>query len=889
MVDRTLSHYEILAELGAGGMGKVYGARDTKLGREVAIKVLPEAFSADEERLARFEREARVLASLNHPNIATIYGLEESNGVRFLVLELVPGETLAEKIRRSPLPLEEALGWLRQIAAALEAAHDTGVIHRDLKPANIKVTPDGRVKVLDFGLAKTFGSPFVSDRQSESPTVTREGTETGVILGTAAYMSPEQARGKPLDKRTDIWAFGCVFYEVLTGQAAFPGETVSDTIARILEREPDWSVLPKTTPSRIRLLIRRCLKKDPEARIHDIADARLELEETVSEPLEEVHPTPRKSAPAWIVAGVTAGLAIFALWAPWRTGSREQRQVMRSSLNLPAAQNPGQLDDAPVLAVSPDGSRLVYTSSEGGRRQLYSRDLGRDETTPIPGTERGSSPFFSPDGKWIGFVAGGKLKKVQLGLDGAGATVICCDAQDVPTRGADWGPDGKIVFSIRTALMRVQASGGAPEALTSVNPDEGERFHYWPDVLPSGRAVIFAVVTGANYDDSRIVVQSFDTGERRFLLQASYARYVPTGHLVYAQGSTLYAVPFDPDRLELKGTGIPIQRGLEANPLGPGSAHFTSSDTGTLVYLGRSPINRRLVLVDLEGRVETLAAPPRTYHVPRFSPDGRRVAVSAGGIHAYELAEKRLSLVVPSPFEGPSGVVLRPGGYLAWSPDGKSLAVNATAPKETMSLFSIAADGSGAAERLTESPYGFEFPDAWSPDGKRLLFTDGEGNGWGIFELTLADRSSRTVLDPAGSQVQPALSADGLWLAYSSDESGRSEIYITPYLGAAGRQQASTDGGAAPVWSPDGRTLYYWNENRMMAAPIRGSSELNVGTPRVLFEGRYYLGYPKNPRTYDLAPDGQRFVMILPERASTPTEFQIVLNWFEELQRLVPP
>ena len=864
-------------------MGEVYRARDTKLGRDVAIKVLPEEFSQHKERLAKFEREARLLASVNHPNIATLHGLEDADGIRFLVMELVEGETLAERIAQGPIPIDEALPLFLQIAEGLEAAHEKSVIHRDLKPANIKIGPDGSPKILDFGLAK---GEFVQDVKSESPTVTRQETETGVILGTPAYMSPEQARGKTLDKRTDIWSFGCCLYEAVTGKTAFLGETVSDTIAKILEGEPDWGALPEHVPLLARSLLRRCLQKDPRRRLHDIADARIELDEAQSVPAAgETTASPRTVLP-WVLVALMAVLAGLASWASWRTGPAENQTLFRTSINLSAETRRTFFPPA----LSPDGLQLVhYGANIGGQGvQLYLRELDRNESTPIPGTEGGNGPFFSPDGQWVGFVAGGKLKKVRL--NGAGAAVLC----DAPNyRGADWSVDGTIVFAnYSTGIMRVPASGGTPEVLASINPDQGERLHYWPDALPNGKGVIFSAVTGSNHDDSSIVVQSLETGERRFLLNASYARYAPTGHLIYAREDTLYAIPFDLDRMEVRGTGIPVQTGVVVLSTGTGSAHFTFSDTGTLVYRARPPGIARLVLVDLQGTAAPLAAPLMPYSRARFSPDGRRLAVSVGRtatpheIYVYELEQERLSLVASS-FDGPSGEGFSFFSGIAWSPDGQSLAVNATAPGQDLNLFSLAVDGSGPAERLTEGA-GHQYPDALSADGERLLYTDTQHQDWGIFELTLADRTSRTVLDPKGKQTQPVLSPDGLWMAYTSNESGRNQVYITPYERPGGRQQVSTDGGTGPVWSPDQAKLYYMNRNEMLRVEV-SRPELSVGPPQLLFEGGYWRGGADtdNPRAYDLAPDGKRFVFIQFESEWRP-EFQVVQNWFQELKRLAP-
>ena len=492
-----LGTYEILSPIGAGGMGEVYCARDTKLGREVAVKVLPEAFSQNKERLARFEREARLLASLNHPGIATLHELEECNGVHYLVMELVEGETLGEQIAQGPIPVEEALPLFKQIAGALGAAHAKGIVHRDLKPANIKVTPEGNAKVLDFGLAKAFGGEFSAGEQSKSPTITREGTETGVILGTAAYMSPEQARGKPLDKRTDIWSFGCVLYEALTGKVAFLGETVPDTIARILEREPDWQSLPENTPAILRSLMRHCLKKDPNQRVHDVSDARILIEEALTEPSESLQTVgvagggrERRARAFIIMALVTIVAVAIALWSFMRSTPPAPLFPTRLVVDLLPNQRLLETVGSLAIALSPDGTRLLYVAESGGRSQLYLRSIDQFEARPIAGTEGAHSPFFSADGQWVGFYANGRLQKVSVT---GGAALAICDTLPV-SHGASWGPDGTIIFAVGEPprLMRVSAAGGTPQALPA--PELG-RPARWPQVLPDGSGVLSTLVT----------------------------------------------------------------------------------------------------------------------------------------------------------------------------------------------------------------------------------------------------------------------------------------------------------------------------------------------------------------------------------------------------------
>src|SRR6266581_8053661 len=719
-----LGPYEILAPVGAGGMGEVYRARDTKLARDVALKVLPEAFAKDCERMARFQREAQMLASLNHPNIASIYGLEESGGVRALVMELVEGPTLAERIatrnrrdsggaglapparaqQAAPLPLDEVLSIAKQIAEALEAAHDRGIIHRDLKPANIKVTEGGKVKVLDFGLAKAFNpqDSAVNLNQTNSPTLGIAATQAGVFVGTAAYMSPEQARGKPLDKRTDIWSFGCVLYETLTGRQAFAAETVSDTIAAILGRDPDWQALPAETPANIRVLLRRCLQKDVTHRFRDIGDARIEIEEAldpsraipvIGAVLAEPRAARRRRAITWSLTVLAAASIGVALWSLLRAPALPTRPIVRLSVALPPSDRLA-LGLTPVVALSPDGSRLAYVANHSGAQQLYVRPIDHLEATAIPGTESAESPFFSPDGQWLGFFAEGKLKKVSLS---GGAALDLCSA--AANRGASWGPDDNIILTPSfgvSGLFRVSAAGGTPKPLTILDHKKGEFSHRWPEILPGAKAVLFTNGGGASFDDARIAVQSLETGERRTLLEGgTYARYVPSGHLVYAHAGGLLAVPFDLKRLEVTGTPVSILEGVSMSSLN-GVAQFSFSGDGSLAYVsgGLSVGERTLLWVDRKGAAQPIPAPPRGYISPRLSPDGQRLAVgisgSSWGVWLYDLARGTLTrlaetLLIPFP---------------TWTPDGKRLTANLVR-QAPLNFSWMPADGGGSAERLT--------------------------------------------------------------------------------------------------------------------------------------------------------------------------------------------
>jgi serine/threonine protein kinase/Tol biopolymer transport system component len=887
---RRLGPYEILSAIGAGGMGEVYQAHDTKLGRDVAIKVLPEAFAHDAERLARFQREAKMLAALNHPNIATIHGLEQSGGTSYLVMELVSGETLADRIKRdAKIPVEEALTIAKQIAEALEAAHEKGIIHRDLKPANVKVTPEGKVKVLDFGLAKAFAGDAASDDLSNSPTLSAAATMQGVILGTAAYMSPEQARGKACDKRTDIWAFGCVLYELLTGKQAFHGETTTEILAAVLRGEPDWGALPEPTPSTIRALLRRCLQKDVNKRARDAGDARIEIEEALAAPvtaeLSTAAPTKgiRNLGRRALILGLGALLlaAAVASLATWNLKPSPSQPVTRTVIDLPPGQQLAGLDSGPALALSPDATHLAYVARQGGTQQLYLRAMDSSEAKPIPGTEGAVSPFFSPDGQWLGFFAGGKLMKVSVS---GGAAVTLGDA--LQPRGASWGSQGMIAFAPQniSTLQQVPDAGGPPQPLTRFEKEEFSQ--RWPEFLPGGKAVLFtAGPTAITFANSHVAVQSVGTGQRRNLVQGGMSpRYALTGHLVYAQGASLMAVPFDPQRLAFTGAAVPVVEGVQQSPVS-GAAQYSFSSTGSLVYVsgGAQSAQSKLVWVNRNGAEQPVAAPAHTYLGPHLSPDGRRVAVTTTEQESqtwlYDLSRDTLTRFT---FEGNYNLIP------VWTPDGKRIAFE-SAKEGPPNLFWQLADGSGGLERLTTSEY-VNAPFSWSPDGQLLAFIEvNPTTGFDIWVLRLSDRKAQPFLRTRFNETAPRFSPDGRWLAYVSDESGRFEIYVQPYPGPGGKWQISTEGAMDPVWNPNGRELFYRSGNKMMAVDIATQPSFVAGKPRMLFEGPYVL--PSVPiSNYDVSPDGQRFLMLKPSEAgeAAPTQINVVLNWFEELKRRVP-
>jgi serine/threonine-protein kinase len=915
---RRVGPYEVVAALGAGAMGEVYRARDTKLNRTVALKVLPARFALDPDRLARFTREAQLLAALNHPNIAAIYGLEESHAstgsghaaVQALVLELIEGPTLEERI--GSLSVAEALTIARQIADALDAAHEKGIIHRNLKPANIKITRDGVVKVLDFGLAKVWDGAPQADI-SASPTLTARDLGSRTVLGTPAYMSPEQARGQSLDRRTDIWSFGCVLYEMLTGRVPFAGDTVSDTIAAILERSPDLTMVPAAAPPSIRRLLRRCFEKDRTRRLADIADARLDIDDALSGSETDapvaLSASRTRERLAWaslmLIVGLTAGA--IAAWAT-RPAPIPQ-ETTRTILSVaptgdvsgagPLEQRVGSARPTrTAVAISPDGKTLVFGEIWGGVQQLYTRAMDQLSAIPMPGTSGAYSPFFSPDGQWVGFAADGELKKVPLK---GGPAVTLCKAAAL--FGASWGDDGTIVFATARngGLWRVSATGGTPEALTTLQP--GEYSHRLPHMLPGSRAVVFTISKGANlWDDTQVVVRSLETGKQTGLVTGgSDGRYVSTGHLIYLRLGTLMAVPFDPVRLAVSGgaTGVidDVMQGANRNLSDMDNTlagQFTVSDTGALVYLTGGAVaaaDRSLTWVDRDGTSQALSAPPRSYFVPRLSPDGQRVAVSTRDnrqVWSFDIVRSALS---PVTVDGQSN-------YGIFSPDGKRVVFRSGVAGGEDNLYWRAADGSGTVERLTTNARS-QTPASWLSDGSTLAFVE-EGDSTGFFQfdiwvLSMNDRKTRALIQTAANEMTPEFSPDGRWLAYVSNESGRHEVYVQPYPGPGERHLISTSGGEQPAWSGDGRELFYVQgggfdsgagATTLMSVSVATTPTFNAGTPRAVFESvalRTAWG-----RSYDVAADGRRF-LITPTREATsnlaPAQMIFVQHWFEELKQ----
>ena len=896
--------YRVDRLIGTGGMGEVYRAQDTKLGRDVAIKILPSAFTADPERLARFEREARVLAAMNHPNIAAIYGFEESAGVRALVLELVEGRTLADRIAQGPLALEEVLPVARQIAEALETTHEHGIIHRDLKPANIKITPNGTVKVLDFGLAKALAPDAASATAgdlSHSATITA-GTREGMILGTAAYMSPEQARGQAVDKRTDIWAFGCVLYEMLTSRPAFPGETISDTIAAILEREPDWPALPAWTPPKVRDLVRRCVRKDPKQRLHDIADARIELDEALTTAPAQIAPDAsatilppvspwRRIAVFTVVALVAGSVASLAVWLATRSILQPPR-VLRFTINPASDATLTIMNADRGLAITPDGSRVVYTGANGSA--LFVRALDQLDATRLTGLGAPHGPFLSPNGQWIGFGDGlDALKKVPV----SGGAAVLLGHYDGGLRGATWGSNDRIVFATTngvTGLQQIPAAGGEATVLTRPNRTEGEADHFWPEFLPNGQAVLFTIMaTAGGLDAASIAMLDLQTGAQRILLRGgSDAHYVRSGHLVYTAAGMLRAVPFDLAARSVVGPPVPIVSQVVTTPSGGVNAVVT--DDGTLVYVpGRfeSVGSLAFVWVDRQGREEPLKAPPREYFYPRLAPDGTRLAVyifdQEYDIWLWDLARATLSRVTFDPSQDT---------FPVWTPDSRRL-IFGSERAAARNLFGQAADGTGALERLTESP-NLQNPTAISPDGAQLVFTESmPRTGEDVMVLSLrGERRTTPLIQTPFAERNGEISPGGRWIAYEANDSGQFEIYVRPFPNVVdGRWQVSTGGGTRPLWSRNGQELFFLAPTgALMRVGVERGDTWAATAPVQLLEGRYRTGTLQFilGRTYDVSPDGRRFLMIKAgsdaDRTVASASLVVVQNWAEELKRLVP-
>jgi serine/threonine-protein kinase len=906
MIGTQFLHYLVEAHLGTGGMGEVYRARDTRLGRCVAIKVLPELVAMDPERVARFEREARLLASLNHPNIAALHGFEPSAARPFLVMELVEGDTLAQRIARGPIPVDEALTYAHQIAEALEAAHERGIVHRDLKPANVKVTPDGKVKVLDFGLAKALGPPegghyvrdgrYAQDGRSvrlqpdltNSPTLSLMATQMGVVLGTAAYMAPEQAKGAATDQRSDIFSFGCVLYEMLTGRQSFQGDTVAEIMAAVLKTEADLTLLPSHLSPKLVDLIGRCLAKDPKRRWHAVADVRMEIEAIQAdprgltlraEPTEARRPLWRRAVPIAATAVVTA--AIVAAAASSLRPEPPASPVTRFTIPIPEGQELTRLGRHNI-ALSPDGQSLVYVANT----QLYLRRMGDLEARPIPGTNQDvNTPFFSPDGQWVAFysVPDGELKKIPV--EGGTAVVI---APLLNPFGAEWLPGDQILVGQGGGgIVRVSANGGASETIVKVGADE---LAYGPQLLPDGEHLIFTLAKGreeSRWDEAYIVIESLRSSERAVLISGgSDARYVPTGHIVYATGSNVMAVPFDESSRHLAGSAVALLADVSRSPPANTAATFMAfSPNGSMAYLaGALDATRRLALVDWKGVADTLPLPSALYADPRLSPDGQQLAVTVNATEGLDLwlhdlagkqAPRRLT------FGGRSHSP-------AWMADGQRL-VFVSADGTAEAIFWQAADGSGSAERLTDPGIVQPIGPRPSRDGRRLVYQDRRG---GIWLLPLdGERKPQLLVDGQGEPTEASLSPDGRWLLYRAMESRLPAIFVQPVPLNGAKYQVSTTPAHDPIWSSDGRQISYLEDlpngnHRLTAVEVDTKAGFKYSAPTGLFDNALD---PAGTWAYDATPDSRRFlVMRREERTVSQPEITVTLNWFDELRRRVP-
>ena len=892
VVGAQIGPYRIESLLGAGGMGEVYRATDTALGRQVAIKVLPPTFASDPERVARFRREAQILASLNHSNIGAIYGLQPMDGSNTptlgLVLELVEGPTLADTLAARRLSVDDALALARQIASALEAAHEQGVVHRDLKPGNIKVRDDGTVKVLDFGLAKALDESGPHDASTRTEPAT---TAAGAILGTAAYMSPEQARGKPADKRSDIWSFGCVIYEMLTGTRAFPGNDPAEVLASVLAREPDWTRLPSRLPIGLEPHIRRCLHKDPKQRIADVQDLRLALDgafgSSISSPAAPIRSTGLRRFTAPIAGGlIVAVLASAVTWFSSRTGDDVPPRISRLQVTPPDSARLTVSADDRNLAITPDGARLVYVGDAG--RQLFVRAMDALEPRSVyTGAPRG--PFVSPDGNWIGFAESGELKKIPIG----GGPAVTLATLDAPTsRGATWGADDTIVFATtnpETGLQRVSAQAGPVTILTRPDRERGEADHGRPEWLPDGHNVIFTItpLTGG-LEKARLAVLDLRTGTRIALPRGGSAvQYASSGHLLYAADGTLWAVPFDPAHPEAAGTPVAVVRDVVTSD--SGVVYSAVAQNGTLAYVGGGTISqsrRTLVWVDRQGRETALATPPRAYVHPRLSPDGTRIATFVADqeldLWLWDLKRATLSRLTSS-----AGVDTFP----EWTPDGRQL-IFSSQRAGALNVFRQPSDGAGAGDRLTES-VSAQAGTSVTSDGRALIFTETTAaTGDDVMQMMLdGTRAITPLVQSPFAERNGIVSPDGRWLAYESNDSGHFEVFVRPYPNVnGGRWQLSTNGGARPLWTRDGRELLYVSPSgAIMRVGVSTGSPLTATAPTLLVKEGYFT-QPGNPgRTYDISPGGQRLLMIKEAAGSAPSSqsgIVVVLNWAEELKQL---
>jgi eukaryotic-like serine/threonine-protein kinase len=880
-VGTKLGPYEIVAPLGAGGMGEVYRAKDTRLGRDVAIKILPKELSADVARKQRFEREAKTISGLNHPNICTLHDVGSQDGVDYLVLECVEGETLAARLQKGPMPLEQVIRYGAQIADALDKAHRAGIVHRDLKPGNVMLTASG-AKLLDFGLAKP--APMaISGLTLTGAVLTGPVTQEGTIVGTFQYMSPEQVEGKEVDGRSDIFSLGAVLYEMLTGQRAFGGQSHLSVASAILEKEPaPISSIKPLTPSTLERTIKKCLEKLPDDRWQSASDLASQLKWIAEGGASSgtAGAVVGQGAKARLMNAVLAPLAVAAMIAAglawWRSAKPSGKNVVRLGITMPAGDP--ILTSGPAVAMSPDGGRLVFEVSHGGASQLATRELSSFDLKVIPGTEGAGSPFFSPDGEWLAFVADAKLRKVAMS---GGPAVDLADAENF--QGGTWLADGSIVYSpFYGGLKRVPASGGKPEILTEPDASRKEMWHLWPQALPSGN-ILFAVASGEGDEESNIAVLSMKSKKWTTVIEkAGYPQYSPSGHIVYLHGGTVLAVPFDENKLTVTGTPVPVLKGVQAIN-GTGMAQFCVGREGTLVYIPGTVLGRQntLVSVDRTGKETALRAPPRAYEDLSLSPDGKQLAMTIVGdrqwsVWIYDLQQGSLNRVT---FEGDNRDPI-------WSADGKRIIYESTRNGHK-GIFWKPVSGPGGEEELVTTALQ-PLAGSVSKDGRDATFSANDLSGLsGIYQLPLQGERKPKLLFSERLAMMESISPDGKWLAYESADSGRTEVYVRGYASGSGKWQVSTEGGTRAWWSADGRELFFRSTDSkagfpLMSVAVTPGNEFVASAPHSLFR------FSCNQTGHDYAPtpDGQHFLCIKPpESEATATQVNVVLNWATELEK----